>query len=342
MAPKLRFKPVSHSWVALHPNPKGVIQFVGGAFFGTFGPMFFYRHLLHYFYDKSYTIILLPFSFSFNHYREAIFLVKEQYHILPDLVRMAMLKGYDYQLYLKDSNYYWIAHSVGCKYVSLLEAFSALPNDKGEATQFIRDLLKNLPDESYSEAVIEKVVAQIDRLLKDLKVEAKDAQKLIHSYQQSIGQSCDESAETIFLNLFIKNQPSILLAPCTSDTSSAVRPKAFARLVDQWGLGVKPTTAMTYTMIKQSDLFGLLGLVRFQSDKIAAETCQWFLEVFKKPSEENQKYLDGGHLRPLGIQLSDRVINPFFDWPLIISTDERNAALEDLMDELMEGFPVRT
>ncbi len=23
---KLRFKPVSHSWVALHPQPKGVIQ----------------------------------------------------------------------------------------------------------------------------------------------------------------------------------------------------------------------------------------------------------------------------------------------------------------------------
>lgn len=341
MAPKLQFKPVSHSWVALHPNPKGVIQFVGGAFFGTFGPMFFYRHLLRYLYEKSYTIVLLPFNFSFDHYREAIFLVKEQYQILPDLVRMAMLEGYDYQFYLKDSNYYWIAHSIGCKYVSLLEAFSALPDDKSEAAQFIRELLKNLPDESYSEMAIEKVVAQIDGLLEDLQIEAKNTQKLIHAYQQSMGQSYDESAESIFLNLFIKNQPSILLAPCTSDTSSAVRPKAFARLVDKWGLGVKPTTATTCALIKQSDLFGLLGLVRFQSDKIAAETCQWFLEVFRKPSGENQKYLDGGHLRPLGFQLVDRVVNPFFDWPLITSADKRNAALEDLMGELLEGFPVR-
>ncbi|MBD2110880.1 MULTISPECIES: DUF1350 family protein [Cyanophyceae] len=341
MASKLRFKPISHSWVALHPNPKGVIQFVGGAFFGTFGPMFFYRHLLRYLYEKSYTIVLLPFNFSFDHYREAIFLVKEQYHILPDLVRLAMLAGYDHQFYLKDSNYYWIAHSIGCKYVSLLEAFSALPDDKSEATQFIRELLKNLPDESYSETAIEKVVAQIDRLFGDLQIEAKSTQKLIHDYQQSIGQSYDESAESIFLNLFIKNQPSVLLAPCTSDTSSAVKPKAFARLVDKWGMGVKPTTATTCALIKQSDLFGLLGLVCFQSDKIAAETCQWFLEVLKKPSRENQKYLNGGHLRPLGVQLVNHVVNPFFDWPLLTLTDKRNAALEDLMSELLESFSAR-
>ena len=68
--PKLKFRPISHSWVARHPQPEGVVQFVGGAFFGTFGPTLFYRHLVNYFYDKAYTIVILPFSFSFNHYRE--------------------------------------------------------------------------------------------------------------------------------------------------------------------------------------------------------------------------------------------------------------------------------
>lgn len=341
MASKLRFKPVSHSWVALHPNPKGVIQFVGGAFFGTFGPMLFYRHLLQYFFEKSYTIILLPFSFSFDHYREAIFLVREQYHILPELVRLAILENCDYQIYLKDSNYYWVAHSIGCKYVSLLEAFSALPDDKSDAKQFIRDLLANLPDESYNEAEIERIAVQIGSLIDDLQYESKSAQNLIHAYKQALGQPQDESAETIFLNLFIKNQPSILLAPCTSDTSSAIRPKAFARLVEKWGLGVKPATATTCAIIKRSDLFGLLGLVQFQSDKIAADTCQWFLEVFGKPPKDNQKILLGGHLRPLGVQVGDRVVNPFFDWPLITSSDQRNAALENIMGELLDSFPGR-
>jgi len=30
----LRFRPISNSWVAVHPRPRGVVQFVGGAFFG--------------------------------------------------------------------------------------------------------------------------------------------------------------------------------------------------------------------------------------------------------------------------------------------------------------------
>ena len=80
---KLRFKPVSHSWVALHPQPKGVIQFIAGAFFGTFSPMIFYRYLLQCLYKQGYTIILLPFNFTFNHYVEAGFLMREQYEILP-------------------------------------------------------------------------------------------------------------------------------------------------------------------------------------------------------------------------------------------------------------------
>jgi hypothetical protein len=41
------------------------------------------------------------------------------------------------------------------------------------------------------------------------------------------------------------------------------------------------------------------------------------------------------------MQMGDRVINPFFDWPLITPSNQRNAALEDLMDELLEGFPAR-
>jgi hypothetical protein len=63
----MKFQPISRSWVAIHPQPKGVIQFIGGAFFGTFVPTFFYRGLLSFLYNQGYTIIVLPFSFTFNH-----------------------------------------------------------------------------------------------------------------------------------------------------------------------------------------------------------------------------------------------------------------------------------
>jgi len=45
MQSSFRFQPLLFSWVALHPKPKGVIQFVGGAFFGSF-PTLFYRYFL--------------------------------------------------------------------------------------------------------------------------------------------------------------------------------------------------------------------------------------------------------------------------------------------------------
>ena len=35
MPASFEFKVISSSWVALHPEPDGVVQFIGGAFFGT-------------------------------------------------------------------------------------------------------------------------------------------------------------------------------------------------------------------------------------------------------------------------------------------------------------------
>jgi len=332
----LRFQPIAHSWVAVHPKPRGVIQFVGGAFFGTFGPMFFYRHLLQYFFDKSYTIVLLPFNFSFNHYRESISLLKEQYQILPELVRIAISEGYEYNMYLKDCSYYWIGHSIGCKYIALLEAFTALPEEEEAIEKFISDLLTKVPEESYSDSVINRVTTEISTLIKELKQEAATAKTLIYSYTNNSSLEQDLGSESIFFNLFINNQPSILLAPCTSDTSSAIQPKALADLFDKWGLGVKPTPAVTRAIIQNSNLFNLLGLVSFKVDAIAFSTCEWFIRVLSKPPQENQKSLLGGHLRPLGVRIGQFVFNPFFDKPLLAGNSQRNAALESQLDELLE------
>ncbi|HEY9709264.1 MAG TPA: DUF1350 family protein, partial [Oculatellaceae cyanobacterium] len=62
-----KFIPLSSSWVAIHPKPKGVIQFIGGAFFGSL-PTLFYRHFLSKLFANGYTIIALPFRFSFEHW----------------------------------------------------------------------------------------------------------------------------------------------------------------------------------------------------------------------------------------------------------------------------------
>ncbi|MEL6552792.1 MAG: DUF1350 family protein [Cyanobacteria bacterium J06621_11] len=348
----LRFQSVAHSWVALHPKPKGVIQFIGGAFFGTFGPTLFYRHLLQYLFDQSYTLVLLPFNFTFNHYKEAGLLAKEQYQILPDLVRAALLENYDYKIYLSERNYTWMGHSLGCKYVALLEGLSALPEDESARVQFIREVLvcaASADDRKPDEKEIQRTVSQINTLVEELEKEAVDAKKLVCQYIKEYGRghcvnvsstrftSADSTSSDLidFSSLFIKNQPSILLAPDISGTSSAIRPEFLAQIIDQLGWGVKPTPVVTHELIKKSKLFNLLGLVCFQNDDIAKETCQWFLQDLKKPSADYQETLLGGHLRPLGTRVGNRVFTFFLDWPWVTPLDQRNAEFEALVAKLL-------
>lgn len=118
-----KFRPVSSSWVAIHPQPKGVVQFIGGAFFGTL-PTLFYRYFLNQLFADGYTIIALPFRFSFRHWPIAVSLLKEQELIREELVAIAKKMGYEYNVYQDKSNYIWVAHSLGCKYVAMLEILS--------------------------------------------------------------------------------------------------------------------------------------------------------------------------------------------------------------------------
>ncbi|MCC5653015.1 DUF1350 family protein [Nostoc sp. XA013] len=319
---KLRFKPVSHSWVALHPQPKGVIQFIAGAFFGTFGPMLFYRYLLQCLYEQGYTIILLPFNFSFNHYVEAGYLMREQYEILPELVRMASVAGYDYEAYLDDKNFSWIGHSLGCKYISLLEGFTALPPEAQDREKFIRNLLSYTSDESQ----IERVIADVNILFEELRRKILEDRKLIYTYVKR---------EIKINSVFIKGQVSILLAPAISDTGSAIRPQFLADIIDNLGWGVKPTVEETQNLIKDSGLFNIMGLVCFKSDNIAKLTCEWFTDILKKPPQQFLGNLKGGHLKPLGIQLGKYVIN-LFNKPLIESVQERNKGFEHHVIQLLE------
>lgn len=123
MQPQLRFEPVSFSWVALHPQPKGVLQFIGGAFFGSL-PTLFYRYLLRQLFEAGYTLIVFPFRFSFRHWSIALSLLEEQRRLRPILQVMASQAGYKTELYSQPSSYAWIGHSLGCKYIALLELLS--------------------------------------------------------------------------------------------------------------------------------------------------------------------------------------------------------------------------
>lgn len=123
MTPHLRFQPLSFSWVALHPQPKGIIQFIGGTFFGSF-PTLFYRHFLNQLFEAGYTIVALPFRFTFRHWSVSLSLLDEQSRLQPEMIALAERSGYESEVYRHPENYTWVGHSLGCKYIALLELLS--------------------------------------------------------------------------------------------------------------------------------------------------------------------------------------------------------------------------
>ncbi len=126
----LKFQPVSFSWVALHPQPKGVIQFIGGALFGSF-PTVSYRHLLEEIYAAGYTVVAIPFRFSFRHWGIALSLLEEQRRLRAYLPELAARDGYGAEVYDQADRYAWLGHSLGCKYIALLELLCGIELDPG-------------------------------------------------------------------------------------------------------------------------------------------------------------------------------------------------------------------
>jgi len=223
---------------------------------------------------------------------------------------------------LDDKNFSWIGHNLGCKYISLLEGFSALPENSQDREQFIRKLLSKTSDEHR----LQSVITDINTLVDELTQKIDEVRKLIYTYA---------SRDINITSIFIKGQESILLAPDISDTASAIRPKFLANFIDYLGLGVEPTPEETCKLIQESGLFNLLGLVCFQSDNIAKSTCEWFIDTLKKPPKYFLRTLKCGHLRPLNIQLSNIIIN-IFDKSVIESVKKRNIKFELYVTELLK------
>lgn len=288
MNAKFGFRPISSSWVAIHPNPKGIIQFMGGAFFGTF-PTIFYQYFLRKLFAAGYTIVALPFRFSFRHWPIAISLLQEQAVLRDEIIEVAKKLGYKYSTYQKETNYFWVGHSLGCKYIALLEILGDLRDDL---------------------AVAEKSISQCTR----------QSKAQISQVEESIAQENIQA-----LNLSIKGQPALLIAPDISDTQSAIpKPLAFlARFLDQVGLGALPTRKETQCLISKSSLFNLTALISFDQDAVAGNQkdqdvensdVRWLIDQLKSRAFPIlHQEIPGKHLEPIGIRVGHYIVdlNPF-------------------------------
>lgn len=237
MDAKFNLKPIGFSWVSIHPNPIGVVQVIGGIFFGSF-PSIFYRHLLRQLFDAGYTVIATPYQFTSNHWKVAIKLVKKRIRVVAAIKKRAEKLGYDFSIYNEDpksrkANYFWVGHSVGCKYIALLELLADL-----ETRGFSKSLGKCVGENQFKQI------------------------------QSSLG-------KTDLADISIKNQPSVLLAPAITGIESAVPIRFLADLIKRIGLDVKPNVEETHCLIHNSNLFNLEGIVSYKEDNIARDTILW-------------------------------------------------------------------
>ena len=272
--PKFRFSPLGFSWVALHPKPVGVIYCIGGAFFGTF-PQIFYRYLLKSLFDHGYTIVAIPYRFTFRHWSVAIGLLKDQSVLQGALLEEAKFRQYEYEIYDLDQEaasgkYFWLGHSLGCKYIALLELLTDLA-DKASNT---KDPITAL----FGDCISAQERQRLEMLLATVDIQ-----------EQSI-----------------KNQKSVLMAPAIEGIEGAIpflRTPMFSglkRVLNRVGIRVEPSQAETFSLIQSSNLFNLTSLISFQQDtRVAAPTVQWLLDNLADRLLQSAQ-LQGRHLAPLG------------------------------------------
>lgn len=295
-----RFQYLSKSWVAINPNPKGIIQFIGSFVFGSF-PTKSYQFLFQELFERGYTIIVFRFPFNpleFNHWKVAIKLLKEEYQLRVEIIKELKQKekicNKNLEVYLNDSNYYWLGHSLGCKYITLLEILS---NEPCQRELIIQSSLGDRYDDR-----LKPLIKSVDRARKDAE------QKISELLDQPINIS----------KFFIKDQPAILLAPEISNTltlNGVTIPTA--NPLPNLELLVQPNAKETKFMIAQSkDLFNLIGVISFAQDCVAKNDVTFFIEqLHQRHCILLHQELSGWHFEPNGIQVEylEIVIYQFFE-----------------------------
>ena len=276
--------------VVFHPKPKGIIQFIGAFVFGSF-PECPYKYLFQHLYDKDYSIIVYRFPFqplNFCHLPVAIKLLSDLYHVRIEIIKKLFCNEVTDQLefYANDANYFWLGHSLGCKYILLLEILSyddSKPKDAERRDEVLRSCLR------------EKYLSHIN---KDITETDKTRQVVVDEITKLLKKPYP-------LSPFIRDQPSLLLAPEISNTvqifNIPIRPSS--------GLGF-PNRHETKRLIEHStELFNLIGLISFNLDGIARDDVD-FLECqlrTRKFRHFLHKVFLGWHFEPQGIYIENLV-----------------------------------
>ncbi len=275
LAKEFRFSPLSFSWVALHPQPKGVVQFVGGIFFGSF-PNIFYRYLLEQLYLDGYTIVALPFRFTFRHWSVAISLLQEQAALVPLLQQRAKELDYDPAIYQQTDCYQWLGHSLGCKYIALLELLANWSEDAASVRQHLQKNVKNP----------ELQIRQIEQGLQDLSISVKNQKSLLMAPE-------------------ISNTQDAIKVPFLPQLLDAIDLGVLPTKQETFDL-IQQSDLFNLTKMISFDRDQIAGSKNDSS--VPDKTVKSLIKILEPKLIHTE--ITGKHLRPIGLKVIDRLIGP--------------------------------
>jgi hypothetical protein len=252
-----------------------MIQFIGAFIFGSL-PACAYRPLVQELYARGFSLVLHRFPLNplqFNHWDVAIGLL-QQARAIRDYIAAGHVfpvpDSPNRDFYLDPTNTLWLGHSLGCKFLLLLEILSNEPNRR-EAI-----LRGRLP------------AAEVDSLLSRLS-------GLSGSKTSSLSQEVDVPV--------IRNQPTILMAPEISNTFRIFRSRF--QFSNQRAI---PNKTQTEWLIDDStELFHLSRVISFDWDGIAADDVDFLGTILSQRGTPTPvvEHLHGWHLEPLSARVED-------------------------------------
>ena len=228
-------------------------------------------------FHAGYTIVAIPFRFTFRHWSVSIEIFEALEELREAIYQEAQFRGYTNNIDLyhekptsKKFNYLWLGHSLGGKYISLLEILTGLKSEED---------LKRVFDKSVNTQQAQDVLKELERLGIDIS------------------------------EISIENQPSLLLAPAIVGLESAIPIPPLAGLLKAIGIDVQPDVEETKRLILSSGLFTLLALIAFFTDTYAGPTVSWFSENLSKRLIKPLITLPKtNHLTPLGWKSGNEIL----------------------------------
>lgn len=278
----------SNSKVAFHPEPKGVIQFIGGFISGSF-PQVSFRHLFQDLYEQGYSLVVYHFPLNplqFNHWSVASEILEDLYKVRFQIIKQLFCSTASEQqldFYADDANYFWLGYSLGCKYILLLEILSD-DHDEFQRRDMVLSSCLTAEDLKKTQQDIERADC-----FRDLAID-------------TISELLDRKCQ---IEPFIKDQPSLLLAPEINNTF-----EIFNITTSPFKYLDFPSQDEIQCLIRAStEILNLMGLISFDRDKIARDDvnflqCQLRNKAFQPFLHE---VLDGTHNKPLETNVENLV-----------------------------------